>query len=74
MTQQQMVAMVRTLLYFMGKQNYMPTAAAVTPILLEALGAQALVAPTSGWDVSSNKALPSAPPNATWNVSANKAR
>lgn len=47
MDQGSMVAIVRTLLYFMGKQNYMPTASDVLPILREALSAQALLAPPS---------------------------
>lgn len=43
----QMIAMVRTLLYFMGKQMYMPSATDVLPILQEALASQPLVDPKS---------------------------
>lgn len=44
---QQMIAIIRTMLYFMGKQMYMPTASDVLPILQEALASQPL-APQDG--------------------------
>lgn len=67
MTEQQQVAMIRTILSFMGKQNYLPTAQAVTAILRETQGSS-----TAGWDLTSNKA-PSTPATGGWDIQKNKA-
>ena len=55
----QMIAIIRTLLYFMGKQMYMPSANDVLPILNEALASQPLVDPKSAplsWSVGTTAA------------------
>ena len=60
MNNQQMVAMIQTILYFIGKQTYTPAAADVAAYLNEAISGQSQ-APSPGktsppgWDIGKNK-------------------
>ena len=74
MTEQQQIAMIRTLLYFVGKQMYTPSASNVAAIWREAQAAGNLVpsSPPLTWDIASNKAPSSPPP--TWNLAHNISR
>lgn len=59
MNNQQMVAMIQTILYFIGKQTYAPTAADVTTYLNEAMSGQGQTSspgkiPPPVWDIGKN--------------------
>ena len=74
-TEQQQVALIRTMLYFMGKQQYAPTSAVVLAQLREATAAAGSAAATPAvWDVTANKAASApAPVVKGWNLTSNKA-